>query len=264
MKENVHDMELIERFLEDQLTEDEKRAFEARKQNDKDFKTLVSDMDLLLEGIKQSARKTSKQEKLERLKFFSEVVDMETEEENSEGEKGKVVPLYRKRSILAIAASIALLISLSAYFTRDQVPLNERIYAAYFEPFDSPGTGLTRSSSNTTEGLSLKAQAYLAYDNANYTEAVSLFNKILSEKDDPIIHLCLGNAQLKLGEYDEAEATFNQMLNEHTDLVTQTRWYLALTYLRENKMERAKSILWEVSEGSTYGEKARKILKDLD
>jgi len=46
-------------------------------------------------------------------------------------------------------------------------------------------------------------------------------------------------------------------------IVYQAKWYLALTYLKENKMERAKAILWEISKSSTYGEKAQKLLKKL-
>lgn len=265
MKENVNDIELIEQFLDGKLPEQEKEAFEKKKTN-AEFKSLMTDMEVLVQGIRQSAGKTSTVEKLERLKFFGDVMGMEAraEEENPQGTTPRVVALYQKPKVWAMAAGIALLITAGAYFTRDRVPLHERVYMAYFEPFDSPGAGLTRGSANTPDGMTLKAQAYLAYDNERYAEAVKLFNDILAKKDDPIIHLCLGNAQLKLGDYEKAESTFSKMLEEHDDLVTQTRWYLALTYLRQNKLERAKAMFWEVSKGSTYGEKARKILKELE
>ncbi|MBK5277823.1 MAG: hypothetical protein JJE09_03060, partial [Bacteroidia bacterium] len=76
--------------------------------------------------------------------------------------------------------------------------------------------------------------------------------------------LCMGNAQLEAGQLQEAEKTFKHMLTNHSDLVTQAKWYLALTYLKMNKLERVKATLWEISKSSTYGEKARKLLNELD
>jgi len=119
---------------------------------------------------------------------------------------------------------------------------------------------LTRGNSEEN----MKTKAYDAYDNGRYADAIPYFKDILKTNDDPISHLCLGNAQLGAGQFAEAEATFTNMLEEHTDLVTQAKWYLALPYLKQAKMERAKATLWEISKSSTYGEKANKLLKELD
>jgi len=51
--------------------------------------------------------------------------------------------MYRKPWALSAAASVLLLVSLTFYFVREQTPLHEQLYAAYFEPFDSPGSGST-------------------------------------------------------------------------------------------------------------------------
>jgi tetratricopeptide (TPR) repeat protein len=263
MKESTYDIELIEKFLGGKMTEEETKIFNQKRNQDQTFNALLKDMDLLVAGIKQSAAQTSQEEKLERLKFFAEITGMEeraAEEDNASGPEAKVVPLYRKPWVLSAAASIALLITVGLYFMRDQTPVNERLYIAYFEPFDSPGDGMTRGSDEIT----LKGKAYDAYDNGRYSEAIPLFGQILKTSDDPIIHLCLGNAQMKVGNLTEAGQTFNYLLANHTDLVTQAKWYLALTYLKENKMERAKATLWEISKSSTYGEKAQKLLKELD
>ena len=135
------------------------------------------------------------------------------------------------------------------------------LYAANFEPFDSPGSGLTRSGEND---ITIKVKAYEAYDAGNYTEAASLFEKSLLEKDEAITRLCLANAYMSLNEFNKAETTLIHLLKEHTDLLTQTKWYLALTYVKQNKVERARATLWEISDSSTYGEKAKNLLNDLD
>ena len=130
----------------------------------------------------------------------------------------------------------------------------------YFEPFDSPGPGRERGTNTITD----KGKAYEAYDNGRYDEAMILFEDITKSADDPIVYLCLGNAQLKVGQLEKAEKSFNHVLTKHEDLVTPASWYLALTYLKQNRMERAKSALWQISKSSTYGEKAQNLLKDLD
>ncbi len=261
MKEDMHDIELIEKFLDGKMTAKEKLLFEEKQAQNEEFKTLLTDMDMLLEGVKRSAAKTTKEEKLERLKFFSEIMEMEAhaaEEEKSDSKK--IIPFYQKPWVLAAAASIALLVTVSVVWMQGRPPQHERLYAAYFQPFDSPGSGLTRGSSEEN----IKTKAYDAYDNGRYGEAIPLFNEVLKQVDDPISHLCLGNAQLEDGQFREAEKTFNHMLKEHSDLVTQAKWYLALTYLKQAKMERAKATLWEISKSSTYGEKANKLLNELD
>ena len=262
MKENMHDIELIEKFLDGKMTVAEKMVFN-EKQRDQDFKTLLTDMDVLLEGVKRSAATTTKEEKLERLTFFGEILDMEelaVQEDSVTLKRDKIVRFYRKPWVLAAAASVALAVAASVIWQQSQPPQNEKLFLAYFQPFDSPGSGLTRGSSEET----LKTKAYDAYDNGRYAEAITYFDKILKTTPDPISHLCLGNAQLEIGQLAEAEKTFNHMLAKHSELVTQANWYLALTYLKQGKMERAKATLWEISKSSTYGEKARNLLNELD
>jgi tetratricopeptide (TPR) repeat protein len=258
MKEHRNDIELIEKFLGGAMSAEEKRRFESRRSMDKEFNTMLKDMDLLVAGIKESGSRSSKQEKLERLAFHAEIMRMEedAEAEQSGGNSSRIVPLYRRPQFIALAAAIALLIAFIPFYY--QSPSNDELFTAYFEPFDSPGSGVTRGINEVSD----KGKAYDAYDNGRYEEAIVLFEKVGT--DDPNIHLCLGNAQLKVGQLDKAEANFNHLLAEHEDLVTPAKWYLALTYLKQNKIERAKSNLWQITKSSTYGEKAKKLLEELN
>jgi tetratricopeptide (TPR) repeat protein len=264
MKDHNQDIEMIEKYLAGKMTDDEKKMFAEVRIKDHELNAMLDDMDHLIKGIKHSAAQSSKKEKEDRLKFFNEIMDMEEDasrDENASVSTGKVVPFYRKPSVMAIAASIVLMISVSIIFIQNRAPLNERLYTAYYEPFDSPGSGLTRGSSEVT----LKAQAYGAYDNGHFAEAAVLFEKLIAEnKGTTATYLCLGNAYLAQGQLDKAEASFNHVATSDSDLVTQAHWYLALTYLKQNKLEKAKAALWIISDSSTYGEKAKKLLKDLD
>jgi len=260
MNESIHDIQLIEKFLEGKMTGKEKEEFENRLKQDQSLNAMMTDMNLLVEGIKMSAAQTSKEEKSDRLKFFAEINDIEKHSFEITTPAATIVPMYREPWVLSAAAGIILLVSLTAYFMREQTPLNEKLYTAYFEPFDSPGSGLTRGNN----GVTIKTEAYEAYDNGNYKGAAQLFEQIVKEKEDAIAQLCLGNSYLELNDFTKAEKIFTDMLVKHSELITQVKWYLALTYLKENKMEHAKATLWEISKSSTYGEKARKLLKALN
>jgi len=260
MKDFNADMQQIEKFLDGKMTSEERLEFEKKVSNDESLKMMMTDMSALIEGIKTSAEQTSKQEKLDRLKFFAEINDIERMSEFDEEGQAKIVPFYRKPWILSAAASILLVMVLAGYFMRTQTPSHEKLYLSYFEPFDNPGSGVVRGDSKIT----LKTRAYGAYDNGQYQEAAKLFEQLIADKDDAIARLCLGNAYMAQNEFAKAEKNFTEMLRKHTELITQAKWYLALTYLKENKMERAKSVLWEISKSSTYGEKAQKLLSQLD
>jgi len=261
MQDPINDIQRMERFLEGKMGVEERKEFERKLNLDQSLNTMMTDMNLLVEGIKMSAAQTSKEEKSDRLKFFAEINDIESHAFDISAPAARVVPMYRKPMVWSAAASVLLLVSLTFYFVREQTPLNEQLYVAYFEPFDSPGSGSTRGTTNV---VTLKTEAYEYYDNGNYKLAAQLFEQIVKEKDDPIAQLCLGNAYLKLNDFASAEKIFTDMVAKHAELFTQAKWYLALTYLKENKMERAKAILWEISKSSTYGEKAQKLLKKLD
>jgi pentatricopeptide repeat protein len=260
MKDSINDIQRIEKFLEGKMSEEEKKEFENKLNLDQSLNAMMTDVNLLVEGIKMSAAQTSKEEKSDRLKFFAEINDIEKHAFEIPEPEARVVPMYRKPWVLSAAASVMLLVTLTFYLMRDQTPINEQLYAAYFEPFDSPGSGLTRGTNEVT----IKTEAYQAYDNGNYKVAAQLFEQIISEKEDAIAQLCLGNAYLKQNDFVKAEKIFTEMLTKHSELLTQAKWYLALTYLKENKLERAKAILWQISKSSTYGEKAQKLLKKLD
>lgn len=254
----MDDIKIIEKFLDGDMTREEKSAFEERCKSDTSFNRMLKEMNTLIEGIKNSASHTTFGEKVDRLKLVEELHRIEMLKEMAS--PVKIIPLYQKTWAIATAASLILAAALTFYFVRERTPHNEKLYISYFEVFDSPGNGLTRGSNSVT----LKTQAYEAYDNGNYAEAAKLFEQILQEKEDPIVQLCLGNAYLSQNDPVRAEKVFNDMLDKHTELITQAKWYLALTYLRQNKIERTKATLWEISKSGTYGEKARKLLNELD
>lgn len=264
MKKLIHDMELAEQFIKGTISEQEKAKLADRFDHDQEFNTLIQDMDSLIDGIKYTGSKSTIEEKILTLKRFAEKTD---EPEPDLKAEGKVVHLFGRQvtpnQFRYLVAATVLFFAATIFVVVQQLNLGPQsdLYAQYFEPFDSPGSGLTRSGVN---GVSVKVEAYEAYDAGDYALATDLFEKSLLEKDEAIVRLCLANAYMAMNKFDKAETNLLYMLKEYTDLVTQTKWYLALTYVKQNKLERARATLWEISDSSTYGEKAKKVLDDLN
>jgi tetratricopeptide (TPR) repeat protein len=247
MENNTRDRELILGHIEGTLSAKEQVEVEYRLKEEPDLQKLVAEYESIVLGIRQAHL----QEKLQQIKAL---------EASLPPVDGKQISM---RIWLPLAAAAALVIAAALWFLVPTQSTNsyQALYTAYFEPFDSPGSGLTRSSENEQD---LKARAYLAYDSKDYEEASRLFIDLLKTKDDPIADLCLGSALLAQDKPEEAEKIFMHFLENHEDLLTQAKWYLALTFLRQGKIERTKATLWEVSTSSTYGEEARELLKKLD
>jgi tetratricopeptide (TPR) repeat protein len=256
----MNDIKIIEKYLDGEMTTEEKLAFEERCKADKSLHQMLTEMNALVEGIRSSGAHTTFDEKIDRLALVDELNRIETIEEKTS--PVKIIPFYQRTWSMAAAASLILAATLTFYFVREQAPRNEKLYISYFEVFDSPGPSTVRGDTN--DPVTTRSLAYLAYDSGNYADAAKLFEKILKDKEDPIMQLCLGNAYLSQNDPARAEKVFTRMLNKHIDLITQARWYLALSYLKQNKIERTKATLWEISKSSTYGEKARKLLNELD
>lgn len=253
--ENGHtDIGLIERYLDGSLEGDQKEQVKKRLLEDPAFKHLYKNEKFLEKGIRYSFLKT----KLEQIRSLEKSLEGNQDEKPA----GKLIFLVYWKPLAAAAGLLFVLASYFLFFQADPSSLNERLFTAYYEPFDSPGSGLTRGQYDSV--VTSKQKGYMAYDNGRYEEAISYFQSAINENNDPVVELCKGNAYLSLGQADKAEVVFQKILNDQINLVTQAKWYLSLAYLKQNKLERAKSTLWQISQSSTYGEKARKVLKELD
>jgi len=108
MKEPINDIQQIEKFLEGKMNDKERKEFENKLNQDQSLSAMMTDMNLLVEGIKMSAGQSSKEEKSDRLKFFNEINDIEKKSFESSTPTIKIVSLYRSPWVLSAAASVIL------------------------------------------------------------------------------------------------------------------------------------------------------------
>jgi tetratricopeptide (TPR) repeat protein len=265
-KRNLH-IDLIEKYLDDNLEGDELTLFDETLERDEEFVREINDMELLIAGIRNSAKSTTIEEKLAR--FDANIKIMEDNEEPTI--HNSILNFERiKKYSWAIAASItlALVVSISL-INIEQTPSHRKIYAEYYQPFEN--FGKKRAPENLTKDY--WKEALHNYDEGKYQQALDCFDKIIVTDyknlvNDPrysLYKLYKGNTLMKLDRHQEAATLFEGIIQDDAGMTMQAKWYLAMCYLYENDSENLISTLEEIArvEESSYSAKAKEVLASL-
>lgn len=107
------------------------------------------------------------------------------------------------------------------------------------------------------------AKAMKAYDRKNYGEAIDLLeNVVKNTPDDNSLKLYLAISYLMEKQNLKAESLL-QSLAKGNDLSTiPAKWYLALSLLQSGEKEEAKTLLQSLESDTTFGNRAKEILKN--
>jgi tetratricopeptide (TPR) repeat protein len=245
MNHPLPDIELIERYFDNTLTEEETHHLKDRLKKDFEFQKLFDREKLIINTVRFEGAKKD-------LEFLRGI-------ERSMGEER--TPYTRKPwYYYAVAASVAL-IALALWWRPSTQEKPEALYTAYFQPHPNVFEPTLRSQSEQT----LRSQAFQAYDQGNYERASSLFSELTKENNDAGVLLLLGNSNLILGKTDVAKQNFRDLISFSDDLDLEAKWYLSLTYLKTGETAQARNLLNEVSgTENMYARKAREVLEKLD
>jgi len=250
MENNIQEIEWIEHYLSSGITPEEKQQMEKRMDADPELKSKYEKHKLLISGI----RYAHLQDKIKQLRTLESTLPP------VEIKQGKEIPFANFWKPLAAAAALALVIT--SYVLINQPPKPEELYAQYFQPYPNVFEPTLRGTEDET--LSKRTLGFRAYDQADYQKAVFLFKESLKEKEDPGILLLLGNANLVLGNVEEAQGNFLTLIKNFDELDAQAKLYLGLSYLKQGDGKKAKLILQELGDPSaTYSKKAKELLNNL-
>ncbi|MCB0707121.1 MAG: tetratricopeptide repeat protein [Saprospiraceae bacterium] len=180
--------------------------------------------------------------------------------------EAKAVPRVRRintRSILGIAATIVFLLAALWFLFPTEKPSNDALFASNFEPYTMV---LNQRSELAADPIEQAInQAVLNYNQQEFEKAATGFQQ-LREVDPANVTYSFYTAisQLANGESAAAITLLEQLLvsDDHL-LVEQSRWYLALAYLKENESQKARSTLQEIESGAFRYEEAKLLLRDL-
>lgn len=266
MNKDIRHIDLIEKYLDNNLDMDELKLFEETLENEEGFVRELNDMEVLVAGIKHSASKTTIEEKLVRIENSMRIMEEEDDQIIS-----KTIFFdfeHIKKYSWAIAASLTLLlVTTIALFNIDQTPTHQKLYTKYYAPFENYGN--KRGPEKAEKNYWNLALAY--YDAAQYDSALANFERVqISDYKGSINHpsfsLYKGNTLMKLERHDEAITIFKGMLADDDGMAIYAKWYLSMCYLYENKTEKLVTLLEEIAEVkvSAFSPKAQEILDQIN
>jgi len=245
------DIELIERRMKGQLSEEELKQFDSRVAVDLQFAEKVDDYMEIISGIKSF-----------HLNGIREDVANWEKEIQEEEQRRVISPQSSWKKYLALAAAIALLAIAFLYLTTPSQKTNHELFTAYFAPYENVLAVRDGSESNESLGYAMKL-----YDEREYREAIPYFQQVLDEnKENADALYYLGISYLAEKNPTQAIAAFEQLVRQNNIYSDQASWYLALANLLEGNEPAAKELLENISRDENHDlkDKAEDLLEALD
>ena len=242
----------IERYLGQDMSEDERLAFEQELAQDASLrKRLLLEKDLQA-GIAQLGHAALR----DRLRRIHE------EEIGTEGEGATVVPLHSRamlRRWAAVALMLIVALGLLYWSVNSGASDPAALYASNYEPYQLE---LTQRGGGEQSRMQAAEDAYRSGD---FAAALPLLEELqAADPQDAQLGLALAITHWERGEEDVALRMLSE-LSGHPLLSDQANWYRGLILLKEGQSEAAKAALEEVAkeEGSHLANKATTLLEKL-
>ena len=264
MKKIINTKE-VEDYIMDQLNDSDRESFKKKLMEDRRLRESLGETQLMIEGIKRSASKSTKEEKLAKLKAHSLEIFLKNKSISDTGLAKEIPIRKRPKYLLRLAVACTFLIMLLATIAIIYTPKpmdNQSIFTTYYEPFDAPISNMRGEE----QQIDLKVQAWTAYENEQYDEAVAMLEELIQDntrKDLDQLKFYMGISYISTNSMDEAIGVLNEIANSNSILKTDAKWYLALAFLKTENTDQAKLLLKDLEEKNEYSIQAKRILKKL-
>ncbi len=223
--------EEIERYLDGEMTEQERVAFEERLADDA---VLKAEFAVLYEIVKQV-----KENKRASLKSLLEKTDAELDNKTST----KTIPLQPKRNYLtAIAASLVLVLGISVAWYSMKLNTNEKLAAKYWQK----DAGLPVLMAENKEIIFDNAMS--AFKAGEHKFAYKQFEKIPTN-DTVAYYKALCQHELNQSPKENLLLVAN---NNESVFNAKAKYYLLLVYIKDNNKAEAKKTLQELLTNTTH------------
>lgn len=174
---------------------------------------------------------------------------------------------YKKRFrkiLYASAAACFAIIMVTSISLLSIKPKHEVLFSNHFNPYQLIGE--TRSA-GTGNNNSISAIANSYYDKKQYSNAIEDLTAYLkSNPDDILAKLLLASAYLETNNAHLAEPILEKIVASNIEAHYKEigKWYLALTILKQGRVDDVKKILTDIeTENGFYSSRARSILNSL-
>lgn len=246
MNDADYDIELIERYFDQNLTHDEMALFERRLRHDEGFKRLFDQERLLIGAIKFEGALDDLEylRETEKRGLFPGSYKEAHSQPDSQSKLRRLIPY-------AISAAACLLIVVAAiFYLKSESP--QQMASEYTA---ENLLYLSTTMSDTSDSLRLGIAAYNTQD---YDKAGQIFGSIAQKEGSVEAIKNLGLTYLAGGEYDKALDQFDMLAKRDDVYVNAGLFYKAVTLMLRSAPgdeEVAKEILQEVVQKQLPGQK---------
>jgi tetratricopeptide (TPR) repeat protein len=229
--------ELFDRYLNDELTFEEKVEFDHKLKNDLAFSAEFEDFKVMTTGLRDLEIRTFK----DNLTHW--------EQEESEKKSAKII----RWPLLVAVAALAIIGFVLVNFMTSQ-PSGAELFASNFEPYDNVIT-VRGQASTLDKGLEL-------YDQKKYKEAIEQFKVITA---DTRAQFYLAESYLAVNDFKSAISGYETILaNAELSVFHEiSTYHLGLAHLGNEEVDACKKILNSIKSESSYFAAAQDLLSDL-
>ena len=233
---------LFGQYLDSELSAEEKTSFEKQLAEDSEF---ASAFEIFKELNQHLENKFGNANELKAFKKNLKSVS----KEHFKTKKPKVVAF--KPWQYAIAASVAILVGLFVF---------QNINPS-FEDYNNPEMATFIERGDVNENLKLAQDAFNA---KNYKAAIPYFEAILKVNKSPEIQYFFAVSLLEDNQFQKAEVNLSELKSGTSIYKNKATWYLALSNLKQKKLDECKTYLKQIPADAEDFDKAQKLLKDID
>jgi hypothetical protein len=249
--------EKIEAYVMGQMSIEEQNAFQQEIDRDRMLAEEVRLHMMMKESLGNKEQNAFRKLVREVIEEERPVTSQISSDENRRN--GRSVSISRWKWLAA--AVVIALVGFFSWFLIGLKPAPSQLFAQYFEAY--PAYQVNRSEENLPQLQ--KAMEY--YGLEKYHEAAEILDGLETEDQgvSDMINFYHGITQMEAGLFQEAEELFLPISeNPGSQYQQQSRWYLALTFLKQKQREKAKELLTSLSgEPGRFGKQAKALLEEL-
>jgi hypothetical protein len=233
---------LFDNYLHKEMTADEKVAFENQLQNDSEMAStfeIYKDLNAHLEN--KLGNQTELNAFKENLKTISK--------QNFTEQKSKVITFRPWQ--YAVAASVTIMLGTWLFIQNSNPEYGS--YNQHENAYFTERSSIDNNLKNAQE----------AFNNKKFADAVIAFEKI-SEPKTPELNYFYTIALIETNNYAKAETILNDLKSGTSVYASKAIWYLALSNLKQQKLDVCKMYLKQITTNAEDFEKAQKLLEELE
>jgi len=215
------ELDLIDKYLLDELSPEQTNSFNEKIQKDKDWLTKVEDTRLMVAGIQETILEKRMDD------FHEELIS-----EKKQVAKDKVFKLNTR---WVVAASVLITASVLAGLLLTKQNKFQTLYSNYYTPDPGLLTAMGSSDNYSFE------QGMVDYKNGEYKKAILAWdNLLLANPDSDTLHFFLGVSNQALGNELVAKKHLEYIVKDSAlSFYSDACWYLGLLHLKQKETQPA-------------------------